>query len=119
MPWALFNRPSIQLGTLKAYLEKRRNDLEVHTSHPYLEVASLLGPDLYHWISLNPWVSEALYAPQVFPEQAAAAEALAMKYARKADQKIRDSFHYKLLLEKLENQLQLMQKADGSRLKIL
>ena len=105
MPWALFNRPSIQLGTLKAYLESRPNDLLVHTSHPYLEVASLLGPELYHWISRNPWVSEALYAPQVFPEQRAAAEVLAMQYVRKADQKITDSFDYNFLLDTLKSQL--------------
>jgi hypothetical protein len=92
MPWALFNRPSIQLGTLKAFLESRRNDFSVHTSHPYLEVASTLGPDLYHWISQNPWVSEALYAPLLFPEQAATAEVLALKYVKKADQIIKRSF---------------------------
>ncbi len=75
------------------------------TSHPYLEVASILGPDLYHWISQNPWVSEALYAPQIFPEQAAAAEVLTLKYARKADHKIKQSFDYKFLVERLEKQL--------------
>jgi ribosomal peptide maturation radical SAM protein 1 len=105
MPWALFNRPSIQLGTLKAYLESRSNDFGVDTSHPYLEVASLLGPALYHWISQNHWLSEALYAPQLFPEQAAAAEILALQYVKKADQKIKRSFHYKLLVERLEDHL--------------
>jgi len=105
MPWALFNRPSIQLGTLKAYLESRSPELSVDTSHPYLEVASILGPDLYHWISRNPWVSEALYAPLVFPEQAASAEVLAMKHVRRAHLKIRLSFHYNNLIECLENQL--------------
>ena len=29
MPWALFNRPSIQLGTLKAYLEKNSSNIRV------------------------------------------------------------------------------------------
>jgi ribosomal peptide maturation radical SAM protein 1 len=105
MPWALFNRPSIQLGTLKAYLESRGNAFLVETSHPYLEVASILGPALYHWISQNLWISEALYAPQLFPEQAKAAEFLALKYVKKADQKIKRSFHYKLLIERLENHL--------------
>ncbi len=105
MPWALFNRPSIQLGALKAYLDSRSTDLSVATSHPYLEVASLLSPDLYHWISRNPWVSEALYAPLVFPEQAAPAEVLAMKYVKKAAPEIRSSFHYNNLTECLDNQL--------------
>ena len=120
MPWALFNRPSIQLGTLKSYLESRDSNLSVQTSHPYLEVASLLGPDLYHWISLNPWVSEALYAPLVFSEQTEAAEVLAMKYARRADQKIKHSFRYKLLLKNLENQLQKwIERFDWSQYKII
>jgi ribosomal peptide maturation radical SAM protein 1 len=105
MPWALFNRPSIQLGTLKAFIENSTNDFWVDTSHPYLEVASILGPDLYHWISQNPWVSEALYAPQLFQKQAAAAEDLALKYVKKADRLIKRSFDYKSLIKCLENQL--------------
>ncbi|MDX1776770.1 MAG: RiPP maturation radical SAM C-methyltransferase [Desulfobulbales bacterium] len=112
MPWALFNRPSIQLGILKAYLESRKKKLSVETSHPYLEVAAILGPDLYHWISQNPWVSEALYAPLVFPEQTAAAEELAMQYVRKADANIKRSFHFAPLLEKLGKQLSQWIDAD-------
>ena len=106
MPWALFNRPSIQLGALKAYIEKNSSEILVDTSHPYLEVAAMLGPDLYHWISQNPWVSEALYAPLLFPEQAESAETLALKYARKADKTTREAFHFKSLIERLEHQLQ-------------
>ena len=120
MPWALFNRPSIQLGTLKAFLESRSNEFLVDTSHPYLQVASILGPDLYHWISQNPWVSEALYAPLMFPGQAAPAEALALKYARKAPQKIKRSFHYKSLIGHLENQLeQWVTSYDWTQYKII
>jgi ribosomal peptide maturation radical SAM protein 1 len=105
MPWALFNRPSIQLGTLKAFLESKNDQLLVDTSHPYLEVASIIGPKLYHWISQNHWVSEALYSPLVFPDKASTAEILALKYARKADKKIKQTFHFKQITEKLENQL--------------
>jgi len=106
MPWALFNRPSIQLGTLKAYIENKSPDISVTTIHPYLEIAAILGPDLYHWISQNPWVSEAIYSPLVFPEQASSAENLAAKYARQADPKIRHSFNYKSLFRKVEKHLQ-------------
>ncbi len=105
MPWALFNRPSIQLGTLKAYVESRNDKLQVHTNHPYLEVASILGPDLYYWICKNPWVSEALYAPLLFPEQAKPAEVLARKYVKKADKKTQQSFDYTSLTNLLEKQL--------------
>lgn len=120
MPWALFNRPSIQLGTLKAFLESRRIDFSVQTSHPYLEVASILGPDLYQWISQNPWVSEALYAPLLFPEQAAAAEDLALKYVKNAKQIIKRSFDYKSLIRRLENQLlNWVNNCDWTQYKII
>jgi ribosomal peptide maturation radical SAM protein 1 len=105
MPWALFNRPSIQLGTLKAYIENKSHDISVTTSHPYLEIAAILGPDLYHWISQNPWVSEAIYSPLVFPEQTSSAEKLAAKYARQADPGIKRSFNYKSLFRKVEKHL--------------
>lgn len=74
MPWAIFNRPSIQLGALKAYLKKDAGWLAVDTFHPYLEVAALLGTDLYQTVSLK-WASEALYGSLVFPENAAKARA--------------------------------------------
>ncbi len=120
MPWALFNRPSIQLGTLKAYVEKNSNEILVDTSHPYVEVAAILGPDLYHWISQNPWVSEALYAPLLFPEQTASAEVLALKYVRKADKATKEAFHYKSLTERLENQLLTWVKSfDWTQYKII
>jgi ribosomal peptide maturation radical SAM protein 1 len=120
MPWALFNRPSIQLGTLKAFLESRNDELSVITSHPYLEVASILGPDMYHWISQNLWVSEALYSSMVFPEKAPTAEILAKKYARKADKKIKQSFNYKLITEKLEKQLtKWVESCDWSNYSII
>ena len=94
MPWALFNRPSIQLGTLNSYLRDHTNWLTADITHPYLEVASKLGPELYHWISQNPWVSEALYAPLLFPEMAADAELLATRNATKTDNKIQKEFNF-------------------------
>ncbi len=67
MPWALFNRPSIQLGALKSFL-RQQPWLEVETFHPYLAVAKKLGTARYHWISRNVWICEALYACLLFPE---------------------------------------------------
>lgn len=120
MPWALFNRPSIQLGTLKAFLASRCSELLVDTVHPYLEVASILGPDLYHWISQNPWVSEALYAPLLFPEQAAPAEALALKYVRKATPEIKRAFNYAAVTGCLEKHLeQWVKSCDWAQYKII
>ncbi len=42
-PWPLYNRPSIQIGALKAYLTERFPDLAVQTYHLYLGIAAELG----------------------------------------------------------------------------
>jgi ribosomal peptide maturation radical SAM protein 1 len=119
MPWPLFNRPSIQLGTLKAYLDTRTNWLEVNTEHPYLEVAGILGTELYHWISQNVWVSESLYAPLVFPEQKKSSEKLATNYAYKAGAKINELFNFNKIHNKLESQLEnWVNSRDWSQYKI-
>lgn len=68
MPWSIFNRPSIQLGTLKAWLD-RDSALETHTFHPYLQVANTIGTEAYHHLARNSWAGEALYSPLLFPEQ--------------------------------------------------
>jgi len=47
-PWPLYSRPSIQLGTLKAYLKARTPDLEVDVFHFYLSLAEAIGYRLYH-----------------------------------------------------------------------
>ncbi len=67
MPWAIFNRPSIQLGSLKSYLEQDKG-IEVDTFHPYLNIAKAIGIETYSSISRDSWAGEALFAPQLFPE---------------------------------------------------
>jgi len=69
MPWALCNRPSIQLGALKSYLARELPGVAVSGLHPYLGLARELGPELYRAISLDPWLCEGLYAGLLFPEQ--------------------------------------------------
>lgn len=68
MPWSAFNRPSIQLGALKAFVEQGKG-AQVRCYHPYLETAKTIGTDLYREISLNSWISEALYGAILFPER--------------------------------------------------
>jgi len=80
MPWPLYNRPSIQLGVLSAYLAERDAGIEPVALHPYLEVARLLGPATYHRISQGLWLCEALYAPLLFPEMHDSAARLACKF---------------------------------------
>jgi len=120
MPWPIFNRPSIQLGTLKSYLRKNADWLRVSTKHPYLEVASALKPDLYHWISQNTWVGEALYAPILFPGQKKSAEALVQKNIRKADASVKKRFQAIEVRTILAHQLKKwIRETDWSRYKIV
>jgi len=69
MPWAIFNRPSIQLGTLKGYLRQQLEHVEVECCHPYLDTAAAIGLDNYRIISESPWAAEALYCGLLFPKQ--------------------------------------------------
>lgn len=69
-PWPLFSRPSIQVGTLKAYLGARFPGLKVEAHHFYLKVAETIGYKLYQAISERTWPAEAVYAALMFPERA-------------------------------------------------
>jgi len=88
MPWPLFNRPSIQLGALKAFL-RRQPGLAVETFHPYLAVAKRLGIARYQWISKNVWVCEALYSALLFVEQREQAHRFITQAMRAAPREIR------------------------------
>lgn len=68
-PWPLFNRPSVQLGVLKAYLKSRFPDLKVDAHHFYLKVAETIGYKLYQTISERTWLAETIYASLLFPER--------------------------------------------------
>lgn len=75
MPWSIFNRPSLQLGILKSYVEAK-TDARVETFHLYLPVAKAIGIDWYSRIALSGWAGEALFAPLLFPEMKASAKKL-------------------------------------------
>ncbi len=67
-PWPLFNRPSIQLAVLKAFLRKNLpSQIRVTSLHPYLKIAEALGYNNYHQISQSSWASEAVFAHVLFP----------------------------------------------------
>ncbi len=68
MPWALFNRPSLQLAALKAYVE-REMEADILTCHPFLDIAAAIGIDAYRRISASSWAGEALFTPLLFPGQ--------------------------------------------------
>jgi len=81
-PWPLYNRPSIQLGALKAYLEVNHPGLRIEARHFYLDVAHSLGYKLYHQISERTWLAESIYAALLFPQRFEAVEALFKREAR-------------------------------------
>ncbi len=82
MPWSIFNRPSIQLAALKAFLD-RDKALATTLFHPYLTAAAAIGTENYHYLAKNSWAGEALYSPLLFPEQAKPAEKLFYENCRK------------------------------------
>jgi len=84
MPWPLIDRPSIQLGALKAYLARHEPRVTVRCHHPYLGVAETLGVELYRFIASDLWLSETLYAGLLFPECAEGQRAVARRRLRKA-----------------------------------
>ncbi len=68
-PWPLFNRPSIQLGTLKAYLSRELPDVGVSALHFYLPVAARIGYNLYRALCERTWLAESVYAALLYPQR--------------------------------------------------
>ncbi len=73
-PWPLFNRPSIQLGTLKAFLSKGLPGVRIRSHHVFLHVAAALGYPLYQKIAQSTWLAEPLYGALLYPGQSRAIE---------------------------------------------
>ena len=67
-PWPLYSRPSIQLGTLKAYLLKHNPGIEIDIFHFYLSLAEAIGYALYHEISERTWLAEHQKGSHSFSE---------------------------------------------------
>jgi ribosomal peptide maturation radical SAM protein 1 len=68
-PWPLFNRPSIQLGALKAFVKEKLPYIQVDSHHVYLSIAAALDYDLYAKISESTWLAEPLYAALLYPDR--------------------------------------------------
>ncbi|MBW2265427.1 MAG: RiPP maturation radical SAM C-methyltransferase [Deltaproteobacteria bacterium] len=68
-PWPLYSRPSIQLGSLKAYLNAQFPGLEIRALHPYLKVAEEVGYEIYSAISDRTWLAESVCGALLFPER--------------------------------------------------
>jgi ribosomal peptide maturation radical SAM protein 1 len=68
-PWPLFDRPSIQLGALKAFVERGLPGMQVDTFHVYLKVARAVGYPVYHAVSESSWIAESAYAALLYPDR--------------------------------------------------
>jgi len=68
-PWPLFNRPSIQLGTLKAYLVRELPEVKVSAFHFYLPVADRIGYGRYQALCERTWLAESVYAALMYPQR--------------------------------------------------
>ena len=61
-PWPIFNRPSIQLAVLSAYLRHNLTDVDCRCFHPYLALYANMGADDYSVVAESSWASEAIGA---------------------------------------------------------
>ena len=80
-PWPFFNRPSIQLGTLKGFLQEQFPGIKVQALHLYLKVAERIGYELYQAISKRTWLAEPLYGALLYPERKKEIKKLFMREA--------------------------------------
>jgi len=82
-PWPLFNRPSIQLAALAAFIRKNAPSHTIRAFHPYLSVAEAVGFGDYYAISQSGWASESVCAGILFPEMSDRCERLFRASLRK------------------------------------
>lgn len=68
-PWALYNRPSVQIGALGAYLRQQHSDLVVSDHHFFLSLAASIGFLNYLAISERIFLAESVYAALLYPER--------------------------------------------------
>jgi ribosomal peptide maturation radical SAM protein 1 len=84
-PWPLFNRPSLPLGALKAYLSKAVPQVQTEACHLFLQVAQALGYDRYQGVSQRVWRAEAVFSALLYPERAHLAESLYTNTLKRGD----------------------------------
>jgi ribosomal peptide maturation radical SAM protein 1 len=99
-PWPMFNRPSIQLGALKAYLQGRFEDLKVNAHHFYLVLAVELGYDLYRSISKRTWLAECAYAALLYPDRVERIEKLF--YRQASGRRILKKIRFESLIQRIK-----------------
>lgn len=111
MPWSIFNRPSIQLGCLKSYLNNHLKNISINTLHPYLSISSSIGQETYRKISESNWAGESLYSSLLFPEQKDKAKEVFCKCLN--DKNNNTTSLYDNLVQKLEKHLELWKQSEN------
>ena len=84
-PWPIYNRPSLPLGALKAYVSQTLPGVSVTASHFFLEVAGALGYAAYKAVSRRVWRAETIFAALLYPERADIIRALYTRIRRRHD----------------------------------
>jgi len=100
MPWPLFNRPSIQLATLRSYIQNNLNNIRVYSFHLYLDIAYRLGYRIYHAISERMWLSELIYASLLFPERKESLKRLYKRLVRR-DSELKN-LNFEILVDRIK-----------------
>lgn len=117
-PWPLFNRPSIQLGALSAYLKKKIPGLAVTSQHFFLQLAESIGYDLYQNLSERTWIAESIFAALLYPQKFNQIEKLFRKQTR-AGTKTR-SLKFEKLVGKVEKaSAAFISKTDWNRFSLV
>jgi ribosomal peptide maturation radical SAM protein 1 len=99
-PWALFNRPSLPLGTLKAYLAANFPGLQVTTTHLHLLVAQALGYAPYKRVSRRVWRAESVFSALLYPKFKSNAESL---FIRSFAKKTAMDYSFQALVDRVKN----------------
>ena len=84
-PWPLFNRPSLPLGALKAYLSKAVPQVQTDACHLFLKLAHALGYERYQGVSRRVWRAEAVFSALLYPAHAHLAESLYTRTLKRGD----------------------------------
>lgn len=89
-PWALFNRPSLALGSLQAYIMESFPGLRVESVHLFLILAQALGYGPYQRISQRTWRAESVFSALLYPDRVSSAESLFNRSLSKKEAQIYD-----------------------------
>ena len=116
-PWPLFNRPSLPLGALQAYLNNSLPGLAVDASHFFLKVAHALGFERYHQVSQESGGPKPFFPPCFIRKGAHRAESLYAGTLKRSDPAPSDFSQLVNQVETVSNKW--LERIDGSGLDLV